>query len=170
MRSTGEAYGADSDFGLAFAKGMMSAKQALPVHGTVFVSVNDRDKAKMVPIAKALAALGFTIVATKGNAAILREHGLEVRQIYKVNEGRPHIVDHIRNREIDLVINTPLGGPSFYDERALRRATISARIPLLSTLSAARAAVQGIAKMRDNVLTVRPLQSESEDRADLSAT
>jgi carbamoyl-phosphate synthase large subunit len=161
MRSTGEAYGADADLGLAFAKGMMSARQALPLHGTVFISVNDRDKDKVVPIARDLAQLGFTLVATKGNAARLSAEGLEVERIYKVNEGRPHVVDRMRNREIDLVINTPLGGPSFYDERALRRTAITMRIPLLSTLSAARAAVEGIRRMRDNVLTVRPLQADT---------
>jgi len=158
MRSTGEAYGCDDDFGLAFAKGMIAAGQALPVHGNVFISVNDRDKEKVVPIARDLAELGFTLVATRGNAKQLQLEGLTVKTVFKVNEGRPNIVDRIRNREIDLVINTPLGGPSYYDEHALRRAALSCRIPLVSTLSAARAAVQGIRRLRDNVLTVRALQ------------
>ena len=158
MRSTGEAYGADEDFGLAFAKGMMSAGQTLPVHGTICISVNQRDKAEAVPIARDFAALGFTLVGTTGTARWLREQGLEVQTVFKVNEGRPHIADRIHNGDIDLMINTPLGGPSFYDEYALRRAAIEQHVPLISTLSAARAAVEGIGKLRDNVLTVRPLQ------------
>ncbi len=158
MRSTGEAYGADEDFGLAFAKGMMSAGQTLPVHGTVCVSVNDRDKDEAVAIARDFAELGFSLVGTGGTAARLAQEGLTVQTAFKVNEGRPHIADRIRNGDIDLMINTPLGGPSYYDEYALRRAAIDQRVPLVSTMSAARAAVEGIRKLRDNVLTVSPLQ------------
>jgi len=158
MRSTGEAYGWDPVFGLALAKGMMAAGQALPVHGTVFVSVNDRDKDEVVPIAADLAALGFSIVATGGTAAHLRAAGLEARTVFKVNEGRPHAADEIRNNAIQLLINTPLGGPSFYDEHALRRAAVTCRVPTLTTLSAARAAVEGIRLLRDNVLTVHALE------------
>ena len=158
MRSTGEAYGADDDFGLAFAKGMMSASQTLPVHGTVCISVNERDKAEAASIARDFADLGFTLVGTTGTARKLRDEGLEIQTVFKVNEGRPHIADRIRNGDIDLMINTPLGGPSYYDEYALRRAAIEQHVPLISTLSAAHAAVEGIRALRDNVLTVRPLQ------------
>jgi carbamoyl-phosphate synthase large subunit len=157
MRSTGEAYGADPEFGLAFAKAMIAAGQPLPVHGTVFLSVNDRDKEELLPIAADLHALGFTLTGTGGTAARLEREGLPVGTVYKVNEGRPHIADRIKSGEIDLLINTPLGGPSFYDERALRQAAIRYRVPILSTLSAARAAVEGIRRLRDNVLRVRRL-------------
>jgi carbamoyl-phosphate synthase large subunit len=158
MRSTGEAYGTDTEFGLAFAKGMMSAGQTLPVHGTVCISVNDRDKDEVVSIARDFAELGFTLMATRGNAERLERSGLKVIKVYKVNEGRPNVADAIHNHEVDLMINTPLGGSSFYDEHALRRAAIEHRVPIISTLSAARAAVEGIRRLRENVLTVRSLQ------------
>jgi carbamoyl-phosphate synthase large subunit len=158
MRSTGEAYGADDEFGLAFAKAMMSAGQTLPVHGTVCISVNDRDKQEALAISKQFSELGFSLMATKGTAKYLQEQGLAVKMVYKVNEGRPHIADRIRNGEVDILINTPLGCLSHYDEHALRRAAISFRVPLVTTLSAAQAAVEGIKKLRDNVLTVHSLQ------------
>ena len=157
MRSTGEAYGYDHDFGLAFAKAMMSAGHALPAHGCAFISVNDRDKDAMLPIAQDLAQLGFTLIATRGTAKYLQAQGLAAKMVYKVNEGRPHIADRVRNGEVDLVINTPLGGPSFYDEHALRRSALVCDVPLISTLSAARATVEGIRRLRENVLTVAPL-------------
>jgi len=157
MRSTGEAYGWDPSFGLAFAKAMMAAGQTLPVHGTVFVSVNDRDKDEVVPIVRDLRTLGFRVVATRGTAEHLRGEGIEAEMAFKVNEGRPHIADRILSDEIQLVINTPLGGPSFYDERALRRAAVTHHVPMITTLSAARAVVQGIRLLRDNVLTVSAL-------------
>ena len=160
MRSTGEAYGADAEFGLAFAKGMMAAGEPLPVHGTVCISVNDRDKDDVVPIARDFAALGFSLVGSTGTAARLEQEGLQVRRVYKVSEGRPDISDHIHNGDVDLLINTPLGAPSFYDEYALRRAAIEHSVPMISTLSAARAAVEGIRGLRDNVLSVRPLQQD----------
>jgi len=158
MRSTGEAYGTDEEFGLAFAKGMMAAGQTLPVHGTLCISVNDRDKQEAVSIAGDFAKLGFTLMATRGTAERLEAEGLDVRMVYKVNEGRPHIADAIHNGEVDLMINTPLGGPSFYDEHALRRAAIEHRVPIISTLSAARAAVEGIRRLAQNVLSVVSLQ------------
>jgi carbamoyl-phosphate synthase large subunit len=160
MRSTGEAYGCDPEFGLAFVKAMMSAGQTLPVHGTVFLSVNDRDKDEIVPIAREFARLGFGLVGTQGTAARLRREGLAAEAVYKVNEGRPHVADRIFSGEIALLINTPLGGASYYDEHAMRRAAIVCRVPILSTLSAARAAVEGIRHLRDNVLTVRSLQEK----------
>jgi carbamoyl-phosphate synthase large subunit len=157
MRSTGEAYGADAELGLAFAKAMIAAGKPLPVHGSVCLSVNDRDKEELIPIARDLQELGFSLLATGGTASRLSAEGLRVRSVFKVNEGRPHIADRIRNGEIDLLINTPLGGPSFYDEHALRRAAIQQRVPILSTLSASRAAVEGIRRLRENVLRVRRL-------------
>ena len=159
MRSTGEAYGADAEFGLAFAKGMMGAGQTLPAHGRVCLSVNDRDKAEAEAIARDFAGLGFTLLATRGTAERLAAAGLAVERVYKVNEGRPHIADRIRNGEVDLLLNTPLGAASYYDEQALRQAAIVNRVPMLSTLSAARAAVEGIRLLADKVLTVRALQA-----------
>jgi carbamoyl-phosphate synthase large subunit len=158
MRSTGEAYGFDKEFGLALVKGMMSAGQTLPAHGRVCLSVNDRDKDEALALAREFVELGFGLLATKGTASFLEEGGLDVQRVFKVNEGRPHIADRIRNGEVDLLLNTPLGGPSYYDEHALRRAAINQRVPMLTTLSAARAAVEGIRLLRDNVLTVHALQ------------
>ncbi|MBI5490367.1 MAG: carbamoyl-phosphate synthase large subunit [Deltaproteobacteria bacterium] len=162
MRSTGEAYGCDAEFGLAFVKAMMSAGQTLPAHGTVFLSVNDRDKDEIVPIAQTFHELGFRLVGTQGTAARLRREGFSCDAVFKVNEGRPHVADRIFNGEIDLLINTPLGGASYYDEHAMRRAAITCRVPILSTLSAARAAAEGIGRLRASVLTVRALQDGGE--------
>ena len=134
MRSTGEAYGSDPEFGLAFVKAMMSAGQTLPAHGTVFLSVNDRDKDEIVPIARTFHELGFRLVGTQGTAARLRREGFPCDAVFKVNEGRPHVADRIFNSEIDLVVNTPLGGTSYYDEHAMRRAAIACHVPILSTL------------------------------------
>ncbi len=122
------------------------------------MSVNDRDKAEALALARDFTGLGFSLMATRGTAERLEAEGLEVQMVYKVNEGRPHIADRIRNGEVDLLLNTPLGGHSYYDEHALRRAAIANRVPMLSTLSAARAAVEGIRLLADNVLSVRALQ------------
>ena len=157
MRSTGEAYGWDEQFGMAFVKAMMSADLPLPARGRVCLSVHDRDKQELAPIARDFAGLGFELLATSGTAAFLRGQGLEVKSVFKVNEGRPHIADAIHNGEVDLLVNTPLGAPSFYDEHALRRAAIKCRVPLLSTLSAARAAVEGIGRLKHEVIGIQPL-------------
>ena len=154
MRSTGEAYGHDVEFGLAFAKAMMSAGLPLPSHGTVFISVNDRDKDDALQLGRDFSELGFRLLATAGTAARFRADGLAVEAVFKVNEGRPHIADRVKNGEVDLVINTPLGGPSFYDEKALRRSALSCGVPLISTISAAKATVEGIRRLRSNVLSV----------------
>jgi len=123
----------------------------------VCLSVHDRDKQELAPIARDFAGLGFELLATSGTAAFLRGQGLEVKSVFKVNEGRPHIADAIHNGEVDLLVNTPLGAPSFYDEHALRRAAIKCRVPLLSTLSAARAAVEGIGRLKHEVIGIQPL-------------
>ncbi|MCD6519114.1 MAG: carbamoyl-phosphate synthase large subunit, partial [Anaerolineae bacterium] len=165
MRSTGEVMGMDESFGLAFAKAQIAAGNALPTSGTVFLSVNDRDKPNLVPIAKELAAMGFSLIATQGTAAYLRQAGLEnVRTVLKVSEGRPNGVDLIINGEIDLVINTPLGGRSFSDEHVLRQVAIAHGVPVLTTLSAAKAATQAIAELRKGELRVKSLQEHWQDR------
>ncbi len=164
MRSTGEVMGLAGDFGLAFAKAQMGAGGTLPLSGTAFLSVNDNDKANLVPIARGLAELGFRLLATSGTAAYLRGRGLAVESIYKVNEGRPHAVDYIKNGEIALVVNTPLGKASFYDEGAIRKAAYAYGVPCMTTLSAANAAVQGIRAMQEQRLTVRSLQEMHTSR------
>ena len=112
----------------------------------------------VLPIARDLAALGFTVTASRGTAAFLRGHGIDVEVIHKVNEGRPNVADQIVNRKIDLVINTPLGRESFFDERAVRRAATMAQVPCITTLTGASAAVSAIRALRSQTLTVRSLQ------------
>ncbi|MEQ1760044.1 MAG: carbamoyl-phosphate synthase large subunit [Vicinamibacterales bacterium] len=158
MKSTGEVMGGSDNFGTAFGKAMMGAGQQLPESGTVFISVNNSDKPTVLPIARDLASLGFALTATRGTAAYLRAHGVEVDVVYKVNEGRPNVADHIVNGTIDLVINTPLGRDSFFDDRAVRRAATMARKPCITTLTGASAAVSAIRALRTNTLTVRALQ------------
>jgi carbamoyl-phosphate synthase large subunit len=136
----------------------MGVGGALPLEGTVFLSVNDNDKPTVLPIARALAEMGFDLIATSGTAAYLSARGLPARSVFKVNEGRPNAVDHIVNGEIDLVINTPLGKRSFFDEGALRRMAVSYGVPYTTTLSAASAAVQAIQAMRSEQIRVSSLQ------------
>jgi len=136
----------------------MACGGELPLSGTAFLSVNDNDKPDLVDIARELAELGFRLVATQGTAAFLREQNLEVETIYKVHEGRPNVVDHIKNGGVDLIVNTPLGQPSFYDEAALRRTAVVYGVPMMTTLSASWAAVQAIRSMQGDNWTVRPLQ------------
>jgi carbamoyl-phosphate synthase large subunit len=158
MKSTGEVMGGADNFGSAFNKAMLSAGQKLPESGCVFISVNDSDKATVLPIAKDLIGLGFTLSATRGTAAFLEQHGLEVEMVYKVNEGRPNVADHLVNRDIDMVINTPLGRDSFFDDLAVRRAATMAQVPCITTLTGASAAVSAIRAMRTHTMSVRSLQ------------
>ena len=158
MKSTGEVMGGAATFGSAYAKAQLAAGQRLPHEGTAFISVNDEDKASVVPIARDLAGLGFSLLATHGTAAYLRAHGLEVEPVYKVNEGRPHIGDRLLNREIDLVINTPLGRESFFDDRTLRRIATLLGVPCVTTLTGAAATVSAIRALREETIDVRPLQ------------
>jgi carbamoyl-phosphate synthase large subunit len=158
MKSTGEVMGGADGFGVAFAKAQLSVGQRLPERGTAFVSVNNDDKPNLVPIARDLAALGFKLIATRGTAAHLRAYGLDVEVVYKVNEGRPNIADEIVNRKVDLVLNTPLGRESFFDDRTVRRAAMMHEVPCITTLTGAAAAVQAIRALRQQGLTVRALQ------------
>ena len=158
MKSTGEAMGCGETFGVAFSKAQSAAGQTLPDGGTAFISVNDHDKPTTLPIARELTALGFTLAATRGTAAFLAAHGLPADVIYKVNEGRPNIADEVVNGRIVLVINTPLGRASFFDDRALRRAAMVHGVPCITTLTGASAAVSAIRAMRTDVSTVRALQ------------
>jgi carbamoyl-phosphate synthase large subunit len=158
MKSTGEVMGGSTNFGVAFAKAQLSVGQRLPERGTAFVSVNNDDKANLLPIARDLAELGFHLIATRGTAAYLRAYGLDVDVIYKVNEGRPNIADAIVNRKVDLVLNTPLGRESFFDDRTVRRAAMMHLVPCITTLTGAAAAVSAIRALREQGLGVRALQ------------
>jgi carbamoyl-phosphate synthase large subunit len=158
MRSTGEVMGISSTFGLAFAKAQLAAGQRLPLSGVVFISVNDHDKRNVAAVAKDLAAAGLRITATRGTAAALKRAGIEIDAVYKVNEGRPNIVDLIKTGKVHLVINTPLGRESFYDEKSIRRAAVRYNVPCITTLSAASAAARGIRAMAGHAPDVAALQ------------
>src|SRR5437773_6252614 len=159
MKSTGEVMGGSStNFGVAFAKAQLAVGQRLPEGGIAFVSVNNDDKANLLPIARDLAELGFRLVATRGTAAYLRAYGLDVDVVYKVNEGRPNIADEIVNRKVDLIINTPLGRESFFDDRTVRRAAMMHEVPCITTLTGGAAAVSAIRALRHQGLGVRALQ------------
>jgi carbamoyl-phosphate synthase large subunit len=158
MKSTGEVMGGADDFGHAFVKAMLGAGQRLPEQGTVCLSVNNDDKAEVVPIAKALSELGFALLGTRGTAVYLRAHGIECGVVFKVNEGRPNLADEIVNRRIHLVVNTPMGLESFFDDKAVRRAAMMAGIPCITTMTGAAAAVDAIRALKARELDVRSLQ------------
>jgi carbamoyl-phosphate synthase large subunit len=158
MKSTGEVMGGSSSFGVAFAKAQLAVGQRLPEAGTAFVSVNNDDKPNLLPIARDLAELGFRLVATRGTAAYLRAYGLEVDVVFKVNEGRPNVADEIVNGTVHLIVNTPLGRESFFDDRAVRRAAMMHSVPCITTLTGAAATVSAIRAMRNQGVEVRALQ------------
>ena len=158
MKSTGEVMGVADNFGEAFAKAQLSAGQRLPLKGTVFFSVNDRDKAQLIDLARQYIELGFNIVATEGTANALQKSGMIVERVYKVKEGRPNVVDLIKGERIQLIINTPHGQDTFFDEKAIRRAAVLQRIPTITTISAARAAAEGIEALQEHQIDVNPLQ------------
>jgi carbamoyl-phosphate synthase large subunit len=158
MRSTGEVMGFADDFGSAFAKASYGAGVKLPLQGTAFVTVNDRDKPQLVPMARALVGMGFRLVATKGTAEFLRGNDLPCDHVYKVLEGRPNAVDMMKNGEIHLVINTPLGMTSYFDEKALRMTATQRGIPLITTMSGGHAMIEAIRALRRGPLTVKSLQ------------
>ena len=162
MKSTGEVMGVGRSFGLAFGKAQLSALQRIPSSGRVFISVNEHDKPLAVPLARDLVALGFKLVATRGTAAKLRAAGLKVEKVYKVNEGRPNVVDLIMSNKIDLIVNTPLGRVSRFDEKAIRRAAVQGGITCITTLSAAIAAVNGIKAQQNTGIQVCSLQELHE--------
>src|SRR5271155_1119056 len=165
MKSTGEVMGVADNFGEAFAKAQLSAGQSLPLKGTVFFSVNDRDKAQLVELARQYIELGFHIVATEGTANVLERAGMVVERVYKVKEGRPNVVDLIKGERIHLIVNTPTGLEPWFDEKAIRRAAVMARIPTITTLSAARAAAEGIAALQRGEVNIRALQQLHAERA-----
>ena len=158
MKSTGEVMGVADNFGEAFAKAQLAAGQMLPLSGTVFFSVNDHDKEGAVSLAKTFVEMGFHLAATHGTAEVLEAAGMQPERVYKVKEGRPNVVDLIKGDRIQLIINTPRGQDTFFDEKAIRRAAVLARIPTITTLAAARAAAEGIASLQQGRLSVFVLQ------------
>jgi len=158
MRSTGEVMGIDRDFGRAYAKSQIAAGQNLPQEGTVFISVKDRDKRAIIMIARGLMDMGFQIVATEGTGKVLERNGVPARHVFKVGEGRPSVVDLIKNGEIHLVINTPSGKRPKADEVAIRTAALQYNIPIVTTIPGAWATVEGIAALIKGEIGVRPLQ------------
>ena len=164
MKSTGEVMGVADSFGLAFAKAQLGARQRIPIKGRVFISVNDHDKPAVIPIARDLESLGFTLVATRGTAAALRAAGVKVEKVFKVNEARPNVVDRIKSAEIDLIINTPLGPKSRFDDKAIRRAAVQHDVTCITTLSAASAAIQGIRALQKGETYVASLQKLHEQK------
>jgi carbamoyl-phosphate synthase large subunit len=159
MKSTGEVMGLDTNFARAFAKAQLGAGVKLPLSGTVFLSVKDSDKAAIVPVARRLAELGFSILATKGTATHLLRAGIAVKSVNKVLEGRPHCVDAIRSGEIQLVINTAHGAQSVADSFDIRRFALTQGVPNFTTIAAARATAHAIAALISGTLEVAPLQS-----------
>ncbi|WP_265517099.1 carbamoyl-phosphate synthase large subunit [Nitratireductor luteus] len=158
MKSTGEVMGLDYDYALAFAKAQLGAGVDLPRSGTLFVAVRDDDKPRVLPAVKRLADLGFKVLATSGTARFLRENGVEAEKINKVLEGRPHIEDAIRNRQVHLVFNTTDGQKAVSDSKSLRRATLMQKVPYYTTMSGAAAVAEAIAALKAGSLEVRPLQ------------
>jgi carbamoyl-phosphate synthase large subunit len=158
MRSTGEVMGIDPDLGIAYAKAQMSAQPALPKQGGVFISVKDTDKEQVVPIAREFAEAGFVIHATPGTLAVLHEAGISARNIYKLNEGRPNLLDLIKNGEIQCIVNTPHGKVPRQDEVAIRSAAVGHRIPIMTTLRGARMSIRAIRALQAEDYQVRCLQ------------
>jgi carbamoyl-phosphate synthase large subunit len=158
MKSTGEVMGISDDFGSAYAKAQSAAGLKLPLNGTVFISVKDRDKSAALDIARQFAHMGFQIISTRGTCAWFQQHGIDSRMINKVSMGRPHVVDAIKNREIQLIINTGSGNETKQDGYFLRRAAIKYTVPYATTLAGANAIGKGIEAMIHQELSVNSLQ------------
>ena len=162
MRSTGEVMGLDTSFEKAFAKSQLAAGINLPVEGTVFVSVKETDRTSIIDAVRLLLDLGFTILGTRGTAKYLAEHGLQIDEVNKVREGRPHIVDAMKNNMVDLVINTTEGAQAIVDSFSIRETALLEKIPYYTTVAGALAAAQAIATLRAGSLEVASLQSYSK--------
>ena len=159
MRSTGEVMGIDADRGVAFAKAQAAAKPGLPVKGNIFLSVKDADKARAVDLARQLVGMGFEIYSTSGTATILAENGVPVRRLAKISEGRPNAADLIKNGQIQMVINTPGGMIPRRHENQIRAAAYAHNVCIMTTITGASAAVEGIRALREKPVGVRPIQS-----------
>jgi len=158
MRSTGEAMGIDIDFGKAFAKSQLSAHQDLPQTGSVFVSMTDRDKQAAIPIAKDLIDLGFKLVATSGTQKVLEAEGFEVASVLKLHEGRPNVLDLIKNRQVQLILNTPSGSDAHADGLLIRRSALDYKIPLITTLAGAKATAAALRSIQSETMDVKAIQ------------
>ena len=158
MKSTGEVMGIDDSMPMAFAKAQLAASSKLPASGTVFVSIADRDKPAAVPIARGFADLGFKLIATRGTAQYLRERGVPVDDVPKIAEGRPNLLDHMKNGQVQLVINTPSGRGSSTDEAKIRAEAVVSRVTAITTIAAAQAAVEACKALKQHPLTVTALQ------------
>jgi carbamoyl-phosphate synthase large subunit len=163
MRSTGEVMGISDSFGSAFAKAQLAADNALPLSGAIFLTVNDNDKSTVTPIARSFHEMQFTLYATDGTARHLRGRGIPARTVRKIHEGRPNGIDLMVNRDIQLLINTPLGKHAQYDDYTLRQTAIAQRVSYTTTMSAAAAAVNAILSLRSRRPSVRALQEWHED-------
>src|SRR5438067_1173604 len=164
MKSTGEVMGVADNFGEAFAKAQIAAGQKLPTQGTVFISVTDHDKPQVAEVARKFVDMGFKLVATAGTADVIESASMACERVYKVKEGRPNVVDLIKGERIHLIINTPQGPDPFFDEKAIRRAAVTARIPTITTLAAACAAAEGIAALQRGEVNVKALQHLHAER------
>jgi len=143
----------------------LAAGQKLPTQGTVFISVTDHDKRNVAEVARKFVDMGFKLVATFGTADVIERAGMTVERVYKVKEGRPNVVDFIKGQRVQLIVNTPTGADPFFDEKGIRRAAVIARIPALTTLSASRAAAEGIAALQRGEVNIRALQQLHAERA-----
>jgi carbamoyl-phosphate synthase large subunit len=167
MKSTGEVMGIDEDFGRAYSKSQASANNTMPLRGKVFISVKDKDKPAMPPMVSKLISLGFSIIATRGTASYLEKHGLKVEIVNKVAEGRPNIVDYIKNKEIDFVINTVSGTKAQKDSFSIREAALQHRITYTTTIAGAKAAINAIEVIIKKQINIKSLQEYHKDRDEL---
>ena len=164
MRSTGEVMGIAGTFGEALAKAQESTGTPVPVKGNIFISVNENDKKKKtVDIIDKYVKLGFGVIATTGTSKFLNDNGITAEPVFKVNEGRPNVVDRIKNGEIQIVINTPLGSESRFDEYAIGWTAVQHKIPFITTLSAASSFAEGIANIKEDKINVKSLQEYYKD-------
>jgi len=163
MRSTGEVMGIDDNFPMAFAKSQLAANSALPLSGRIFISVADRDKGEVASVARPLVDMKYEVLSTRGTAAALRAAGIPVVEIPKIQEGRPNLVDYMKNRQVSLVINTPSGKGARTDEGKIRAAAVAHGVTCITTMAAAHAAVDACRALREHELTVRALQERFVD-------
>jgi carbamoyl-phosphate synthase large subunit len=158
MKSTGEVMGVDTNLGLAVAKAQLAAGVTLPVSGTVFISLRDGDKKGIIEAARNLVAMNYSLLATKGTADYLQENGVACDQVNKIAEGRPHILDKLRDHQVAWVVNTSLGRRTTEDSYLIRRAALELRIPYTTTISGAVSVVMAMQALRENALGVQPIQ------------
>ncbi len=158
MKSTGEVMGIGSSFGIAFAKSQAAAGYELPTRGTIFISVHDHDKPRVLPVAESFKRLGFHLIGTIGTATYLRDRGIPVDTVHKLREGRPHVVDRIKNGEVQLIINTSLGKKTSSDAYEIRRATLVYNIPYTTTIAGAKALAEAVGALQSGDWDVKTLQ------------